>query len=212
MRQAAGLRLVTNDRQMLQTGQSDDPARSAPPARRTNTEMRGREHLSRDEIDVLVKVARRNRHGARDAAAVWLGFNHGLRIGELVDMRWGDVRWEERVIYVRRLKGSQSGEHPLTEADKRAIGPLRSKGRRPGDTVFAITAIGFRKMMSRLALPEELAGLAVHPHMLRHSCGYDMYQRTRDIHLIARYLGHKRVENAVRYSHLDASCFEGVRD
>jgi integrase len=202
-RQTATLRLVGDDRQTLQMGQT-------PPRRVANSNMRPREHLSRDEVLTLIKAARRNRHGARDAAAIWIAFNHGLRVSELVDLRWADVRWAERKIMVRRLKGSRSGEHPLTEADKRALGPLRGKGQRPSDTVFGISAVGFRKMLSRLELPAELAALDIHPHMLRHACGYDMVGRA-DLQARAAFMGHVRLENTVRYSHLDAEQFEGLR-
>src|SRR5947209_20563434 len=45
------------------------------PRRVTNEERRPREHLSRDEVLTLCKVARQNRDGGRDAAAIWLAFN-----------------------------------------------------------------------------------------------------------------------------------------
>ena|SRR5947208_3468678 len=61
------------------------------PRRLTNEERRPREHLSRDEVLALCKAARRNRNGTRDAAAIWIAFNHGLRISELCDLRWSDV-------------------------------------------------------------------------------------------------------------------------
>jgi len=180
------------------------------PKRVANVDRRPREHLSREEVLALVKAARVNRHGPRDAAAIWLAFNHGLRVSELADLRWSDVRWSERVLMVRRLKGSQSGEHALTEADKRFLGPLRGKGQRPSDRVFAITAAGFRKLLARLVLPADLAGLNVHPHMLRHACGYDMVGHA-DLQARAAFMGHKRLENTVRYSHLDPDQFEGLR-
>jgi integrase len=181
-----------------------------PPRRVANADRRSREHLSRDEVLALCKAARRNREGARDAAAIWTAFNHGLRVSELCDLRWGDVRWEERKLMVRRLKGSASGEHPLTEQDKRFLGPLRNKGQRPSDTVFAISAAGFRKMLARLDLPADLAALAIHPHMLRHACGYDMVGRA-DLQARAAFMGHKRLENTVRYSRLNPDQFEGLR-
>src|ERR1051325_2130127 len=85
------------------------------PPRVTNEERRPREHLSRHEVLVLCKAAKKNRNGARDAAAIWIAFNHGLRSSELCDLRWSDIEWQDGRIMVRRLKGSQSGEHPLTE-------------------------------------------------------------------------------------------------
>src|SRR5437868_14802846 len=74
------------------------------PARVTNEERRPREHLSRDEVLTLCKAARRNRNGTRDAAAIWLAFNHGLRISELCDLRWSDIQWQERRILIRRVQ------------------------------------------------------------------------------------------------------------
>jgi len=182
------------------------------PQRVTNEKRRPREHLimSRHEVLVLCKAAKKNRNGARDAAAIWLAFNHGLRISELCDLRWSDIEWQERRIMVRRLKGSQSGEHPLTEQDKRLLGPLRLRGLRPSDRVFGMQPAAFRRMLYRLKLPPELAALKVHPHMLRHACGFDLVGRA-DLQARAAFLGHKRLENTVRYSKLDPGQFEGLR-
>src|SRR5438874_11286856 len=77
------------------------------PPRVTNEERRPREHLSRDEVLTLCKAARRNRNGTRDAAAIWLAVNHGLRISEFCALRWSDFQWQERRILVRRPIGSQ---------------------------------------------------------------------------------------------------------
>jgi integrase len=180
------------------------------PTRVPNEERRPREHLSRAEVLILCKAARSNRNSVRDAAAIWLAFNHGLRVGELCDLRWSDIQWQERRIMVRRLKGSQSGEHPLTEQDKRFLGPLRKPGQRPGDCVFGLEPSGFRRMLYRLKLPPELAALRIHPHMLRHACGFDMVGRA-DLQARAAFMGHKRLENTVRYSRLAPEQFEGLR-
>src|SRR5712672_2417550 len=72
------------------------------PARVTNEEQRPREHLSREEVLTLCKAARQNRNGTRDAAAIWLAFNHGLRISELCHPRWSDIQWQEGRILIRR--------------------------------------------------------------------------------------------------------------
>ena len=180
------------------------------PRRVTNEERRPREHLSRDEVLVLCKAAKKNRNGARDAVAIWIAFNHGLRISELCDLRWSDIQWQERRIMIRRLKGSQSGEHPLTEQDKRFLGPLRAPALRPSDRVFRLEPAAFRRMLYRLKLPTELAALKIHPHMLRHACGFDLVGRA-DLQARAAFLGHKRLENTVRYSRLDPGQFEGLR-
>ena len=180
------------------------------PPRVTNEKRRPREHLSRDEVLTLCKAARRNRNGMRDAAAIWLAFNHGLRISELCDLRWSDIQWQEGRILIRRLKGSQSGEHPLTEQDKRFLGSLRKPRLRPSDRVFGLGPAAFRRMLYRLKLLAELAALRIHPHMLRHACGFDLVGRA-DLQARAAFMSHKRLENTVRYSKLAPEQFEGLR-
>ena len=48
----------------------------------------------------------------------------------------------------------------------------------------------------------------VHPHMLRHSCGYELVNRGIDIRTIQGYLGHASISNTVIYTRLDANRFE----
>src|ERR1051326_467116 len=120
-----GTKAATRTRQTAALSHLGRPAPNAEngtkfrPQRITNEERRPREHLSRAEVLILCKSAKKNRKGSRDAAAIWIAFNHGLRISELCDLRWSDIPWQERRIFVCRLKGSQTGEHPLTEQDKR---------------------------------------------------------------------------------------------
>ena len=204
-RQSALLRLIETAAPNAENGTT-----RIRPVRQTNEERRPREHLSRGEVLILCKAARQNRNGQRDAAAIWLAFNHGLRVGELCDLRWQDIQWQERRVMVRRLKGSQSGEHPLTEQDKRFLGPLRTPGLRPSDRVFGMEPAAFRRMLYRLKLPPELAALKPHPHMLRHACGFDLVGRA-DLQARAAFMGHKRLENTVRYSRLAPEQFEGLR-
>ena len=56
------------------------------------------------------------------------------------------------------------------------------------------------------------AGLDVgaHPHMLKHSCGYYLANRGLDTRLIQDYMGHKQIQNTVRYTATNAKRFEGL--
>jgi type 1 fimbriae regulatory protein FimB len=54
------------------------------------------------------------------------------------------------------------------------------------------------------------AGLpAVHPHMLRHSCGFSLANRGYALRLIQDYLGHRDPKHAVHYTRVAAGLFEG---
>src|SRR5215467_489817 len=54
--------------------------------------IRTREHLTLDEVEQLPAAARRHgRHGHRDSTLLILASHHGLRVGELVALRWEQV-------------------------------------------------------------------------------------------------------------------------
>ena len=57
------------------------------------------------------------------------------------------------------------------------------------------------------------AGLPhVHPHMLRHSCGYYLANKGTDTRTIQDYLGHRNIQHTVGYTKLAAARFEGLWD
>src|SRR5262249_7500591 len=63
--------------------------RRSPPKRVRNAERRDREHLTEAEVEQLYHTAKRyGRYGHRDALMIWMCFRHGLRVGELVGLRW----------------------------------------------------------------------------------------------------------------------------
>ena len=57
------------------------------PKRRPNAELRTREYLTEPEVERLLKAAKANRRGSRDAAIILIAYRHGLRAAELVDLR-----------------------------------------------------------------------------------------------------------------------------
>src|SRR6185312_11514181 len=113
MNKTAVLRLVRDDTPASDIGTVTDRPRQ-PPRRRRNDEVRAREHLTPDEVETLMKAARkRGRYGQRDAAMVLVAYRHGLRVSELVALRWRDIDLDHARMMVRRLKGSEAGAHPL---------------------------------------------------------------------------------------------------
>ena len=56
----------------------------------------------------------------------------------------------------------------------------------------------------------ELAGISfqVHPHQLRHACGYYLAAQGHDTRAIQDYLGHKNIHHTVRYTQMSPQRFE----
>jgi site-specific recombinase XerD len=175
-----------------------------------------RTYLTRDEVAQLLRAAKKSRHGARNHAMILVAYRHGLRASELVQLRWSDVDLERGTIYCRRAKGSRSSVHPLKRDEATALKRvLRASSARARDYVFP-SERGERMSRSAfwrlVAQAGERAGLAVHAyaHLLRHSCGYYLANKGCDLRLIQDYLGHKQIQNTVRYTTLNSARFAGL--
>lgn len=65
-----------------------------------------------------------------------------------------------------------------------------------------------------LADTGEKAGFefSIHPHMLRHACGFYLANKGQDTRAIQDYLGHKEIQHTVRYTQLAPGRFEKFWD
>ena len=178
------------------------------PRRQRNGEVRSREHLTPDEVDrLMVAAGRLGRHGHRDATLVLLAYRHGLRVSELVALRWDQLDLKGGLLHVSRLKNGVPSTHPLRGAELRALRRLQRDYGASGAYVFSterggpLTDSGVRKIVARAGEDAKL-GFPVHPHMLRHACGYKLANDGHDTRAIQHYLGHRNIVHTVRYTNL----------
>ncbi len=52
----------------------------------------------------------------------------------------------------------------------------------------------------------------VHPHMLRHACGFYLANKGIDTRSIQHYLGHRNIQHTVRYTELSSNRFDSFWD
>ena len=57
----------------------------------------------------------------RDAALLTLAYRHGLRVSELVALRWDMIDLKQGLLHVNRLKNGISSVHPLRGPELRAL-------------------------------------------------------------------------------------------
>ena len=192
--------------------------RSAParlPRRKPNAEYRSREHLTEPEVERLIEAVKGNRWGHRDATMVLVAFRHGLRASELVDLHWDQIDTERALLHVRRLKNGSPATHPLTGKELRALRRLQREQELKSPFVFTsergtpFTKRGFQAMVERAG---EAAGfdMKIHPHMLRHACGFRLANDGVDTRTIQAYLGHKSIQHTVRYTELAPTRFKSL--
>ena len=185
---------------------------TVPPRFISHSQKRPREYLTPDEVDELMAIAlHRGRYGHRDATMILMAYRHGLRVSELCALRWDQVDLNNGLLHVHRLKHGIPSVHPLRGPELRALRKLKRESK-PSAYLFVterggpITAAGFRKLFSRIAQGSSLS-FSVHPHMLRHACGYKLVNDGQDVRAIQHYLGHKNIQHTVRYTELSANCF-----
>ncbi len=184
-----------------------------PPRRRRNSEVRTREYLTQAEVEQLLKAAGKNRNGHRDATMTLVAFRHGLRAVEVVGLRWEQFDFGPGQMHVGRVKGSADSVHPLSGRELRALRRLKREQEPQSPFVFTsergspFTTAGFRKMVMRLGVAAGF-DFPVHPHMLRHACGYKLANDGVDTRSLQAYLGHKNIQHTVRYTELAPTRFK----
>ena len=183
---------------------------SAParlPRRKPNAEYRSREHLTEREVERLFEAVKGNRWRHRDATMVLVTFRHGLRASELVDLRWDQIDLEHALLHVRKLKNGSPATHPLTGKELRALRRLQREQDTKSPFVFTsergtpFTKRGFQAMVERAGKATGF-DMKIHPHMLRHACGFKLANDGVDTRTIQAYLGHKSIQHTVRYTEL----------
>jgi type 1 fimbriae regulatory protein FimB/type 1 fimbriae regulatory protein FimE len=186
--------------------------RTVPPVRRKNAQLRTREHLTAGEVEALIEAAKGNRWGHRDATMILVAYRHGLRAAELCDLRRDQIDFAAAVLHVRRVKNGTPSTHPIQGDELRALRRLlRESPTSPfvfvSERGSPFTTAGFARMLERAAAAAGLE-LKVHPHMLRHACGYALANKGHDTRAIQGWLGHRSITSTAIYTALAPNRFK----
>lgn len=186
---------------------------------RETIDRKPKNFLNPGEIKRCLEAARKGRHSERDFLMVLMAYRHGLRAGELCKFRLDDIDLEEGQLFVRRQKGSVSTNHPIEGDEIRAVRAwLRERAKsdyRVSPLLFVqergemLSRHGFAYICREIGLRMKPA-VHLHPHMLRHSCGYALANKGKDTRLIQDFLGHKEIKNTEIYTRTAATRFEGL--
>ncbi len=179
-----------------------------------NGTVPNRKHLTEAELSKLIYAAAGNRWSDRDQTMLQFCFRHGLRVSELVALRWQDVDWAGKNIVIMRRKqrtasGTRPNVHPLAPEEIKVLKRLYADYGADSDYVFAterrgqddrfvgFTVSGFSKLLRRL---EAKAGIHnFGPHALRHGRAQSLADQGHDAFLIRDALGHANVATSNAY-------------
>ncbi|OPJ99672.1 tyrosine-type DNA invertase [Serratia marcescens] len=181
--------------------------------------MMKRKYLTGEEVRSLLLTISRERVSYRDYCMVSMAFLHGLRVSELTGLKVTDYDPLSKKIRIKRLKGGLSTSHPLLPEEGITLEHwLVERENFPGHALPWLFLSQQGKRLSRQRFYQLLkeygqkAGLPlpVHPHMLRHACGYNLAERGNDTRLIQDYLGHRNIRHTVLYTAANAARFKGA--
>ena len=105
--------------------------------------------------------------------------------------------------------------HPLTGKELRALRRLRREQELKSPFVFTserstpFTKRGFQAMVERAGKATGF-DMKIHPHMLRHACGFKLANDGVDTRTIQAYLGRKSIQHTARYTELAPTRFEAI--
>src|SRR6516165_4721243 len=116
------------------------------------------------------------------------------------------IRWTLAAMRACTCAGSKMECRACIQGDEmRALRELKRSADSPfvfiSERGTPFTRAGFAKMVARLG-QEAGFKFGVHPHMLRHACGYALVNRGHDTRALQAYLGHKNIQHTVRYTEL----------
>lgn len=158
-------------------------------------------YLTPEEIEAFFSVIK----DTRDRALFRVIYHRGLRASEPGLLQLADYRPGSGRLAVKRLKGSNSGEFRLADAEERSLRAwIRERGEAPGP----LFPSRLRRPISRDRVHElmqhycQMAGIdpeKAHPHALKHSCGTHLSELGEDVQAIQDHLGHRNIQNTMIY-------------
>ncbi len=176
------------------------------------------EILSGDEVTRLFQAT----DSLKYQAAFGVAYGAGLRASEVVHLKVTDIDSERMVIRVEQGKGKRDRYAMLSPA---LLGILRAWWREgqakrqmlPGGWLFPgqnpVNPLSVRQLSRAFQLARTAAEIdkRVSLHSLRHAFATHLLERREDIRLIQVLLGHKKLENTARYSHVAAKLLREVK-
>ncbi|MCF7866254.1 tyrosine-type recombinase/integrase [Candidatus Woesearchaeota archaeon] len=154
--------------------------------------------LTKDEVKRLIECA----GSEKSRQILKLLYSSGIRVSELVKLKWADLEVEQKIAWVRSGKGSKDRMVILSEIIIKGFEHLR----KDSDYIFSgknggLSTRNIQKIVHNAAKIAKI-NKKVTPHTLRHSFATHLLDSGTDIRLIQELLGHSNLQTTQIYTHI----------
>jgi len=136
---------------------------------------------------------------------VYFALNTGMRRGEILNLKWSDVDFSNKLIFVNRTKTKEKRTIPINTQVERML--VKTRELYISEYVFC-NEDGGRLKSIRTSFRNALKRAGISDfrfHDLRHTYASHLAMSNVDLFTIKELLGHKRIEMTSRYSHISQS-------
>jgi integrase/recombinase XerD len=166
--------------------------------------------LSQDEIQKMFNVCENKKH----KVILCLLYSCGIRVSELINLRWDNIDRSRMVINIINGKGSKDRQVFLPD---RIIPLLEDYWKEYRTLNYILSGQKSEQYSSRSVLQvikqlAQKAGITkrVYTHLMRHNCFTHMVENGTDINLIQKLAGHNNVKTTMIYAHISDSLISKI--
>lgn len=167
--------------------------------------------LSQEEVQKMFSVCENLKH----KVILALLYSCGLRVSELINLRWADIDRSRMIINIIQAKGNKDRQVMLTPQ----LIPLLEKYYKEYKSKVYVLNGQFSLRYSDRSVGEVVKQLAskaginkrVYTHLMRHCSFTHMVENGTDINLIQRIAGHSSVKTTSIYTHISHNLISSIK-
>jgi integrase len=190
----ATLKSIFNKAKAWDKYSGDNPVTKVEMLKENNTRTR---FLEKEEIIRLLASCNKQLR-----PIVILALNTGMRLGEILNLKWRDVDFRRGIIYLLDTKNGEKRELPINEQVKTAL--IRTRKHPQSEFVFCNNDGSQRKDI-RASYFTALRKSGIKDfrfHDLRHTFASHLVMSGVELNTVRELLGHKSLKMTLRYAHL----------
>lgn len=152
--------------------------------------------LPEEEASLRQSLARYRFQDLRNTTMLLFMLETGSRPQECLNVLWSDVSFSQKTVFLRTLKGGRPRTIPLSDDLTARLLTLNKQGLvKP----FPINRRRFGEIWHLYRPCQKVL------HSLRHTYAHRLYERTKDVRLVSRCVGHKNVATTDIYLDMEYS-------